>query len=381
MSPKAPILMVLSLLTLLGAAPALARKANEPIYQDPFDIGAGGASLTRASKDGRLFANPALLPQGGKFHRWAGFTFSVLANKESVGTAREMISGASSSDSSAEEGEDGADGGNAENEAFIDKVFDDPVRAGWGMSLSWITAYFGLSVFSRFEPDIRAREFGDSGFPELQFQAESYHGVALGAAMKTPFRWLTFGLTGKYLYAAEPNLSVELTDQEAIADMQDQNLTQDLTTHNTGVGIDAGMLMFFQGPWLDFSLAGKVDDLGATKLTGPAESPTEFKQVISAGTGVTLHTGADAIHMAIDYRDINNAYGEDMFKKVYVGTKVLLRTYVGLAAGYYHGSPSYGAEIDLILLRLAATYYTRELGDSPGVDPRRIYMFSLSTGF
>lgn len=369
----------ISILTILGLAwarPAYARKTNEPVYQDPFDLGAGGASLTRASRDGRLFSNPALLPYGGKFHRWIGTTFSVLANKESVGTAREMVTNASGGGDTASKGEEGA-----ANEEFIDKVFQDPVRVGWGLSVSWVTAYFGLSVFSRFEPDFRAREFGESGFPEVQFQADSYHGVALGAAMRTPFRWLTFGLTGKYLYAAEPNVSVELTDEEAIADMQSQTLAQDLTTHNKGFGVDAGMLMFFQGSTLDFSLAGKVDDLGNTKLLGPSETPSEFKQVVSAGTGLTLHTGADAIHMAVDYRDVTNAYDEDLFKKVYVGTKVLVRTYLGLGAGYYHGSPSYGAELDLLLLRIAGTYYTKELGDSPGVDPRRIYMISVSTGF
>ena len=82
------------LILLALAAPAttaLARKTNQPIYEDPFDIGAGGASLTRASKDGMIFSNPALLPQGGKFFRWVGTTFTLLSNKESIDTAREIF--------------------------------------------------------------------------------------------------------------------------------------------------------------------------------------------------------------------------------------------------------------------------------------------------
>jgi hypothetical protein len=59
---------------------------------------------------------------------------------------------------------------------------------------------------------------------------------------------------------------------------------------------------------------------------------------------------------------------------------VLIRTYVGVSAGVYHGYPSYGAEIDLLLLRVAGTYYTRELGDHPGVDPRGIYIVSVAAG-
>lgn len=59
----------------------------------------------------------------------------------------------------------------------------------------------------------------------------------------------------------------------------------------------------------------------------------------------------------------------------------MLRTYIGLAAGVYHGYPSAGIELDLLLMRLGVSTYTREFGDHPGVDPRRIVMGSISTGF
>ncbi len=355
-----------------GADVAWARKTNQPVYEDPFDIGAGGASLTRASKEGRLFANPALLPQGGAFHRWAGLTLTVLTNKESVDTARSLATGA-------REQEDGNEEAGPDTREIADAIFEQPLRVGWGASLAWVTRYFGLSVFSRFEPDLRARELGATGVPEIAFHAESYHGVALGTAINTPWRWLTFGLTGKYLYAAEPDLTIEVTDEEAIADLATN--AQGLASHNKGFGVDAGMLMFFQGQWVDFSLAGKVDDIGSTQLVGDNPSPTEFKQVVSAGTGLTFHTGADALHFAFDYRDILGAYGERPFKRYYAGTKLLLRTYIGLSAGYYNGYPSLGAEVDLILFRLAAVSFARELGDNPNTDPRRIYMVSLSMGY
>lgn len=371
----------------LGSPAAYARKTNEPIYQDPFDLGSGGATLTRASKEGRVFANPALLPQGGGFHRWLGTTMSLLANKESVDTAREIFNaarGASKTSSSAAEGEEATDDASAQKDQaqqLVDKALKDPIRVGWGFALSWITSNVGLSVFSRFEPDIRAREYGSTGLPEVKFEVESYHGAALGAAFRTPLRFLSLGVTAKYIYAAEPTVNVQVSDSDAIRSFANPTFLQDLTSHNVGLGFDAGALIFLQGNWVDLSLAAKADDLGNTAMTGASDSPTQFKQVNSAGLGLTFHTGADAIHMAVDYRDIGGAYGEEMFKRVYAGTKYLIRTWVGLSAGFYNGYPSYGAEVDLIFLRLAATYFTRELGDHPGVDPRRIYLVSLSTGF
>jgi hypothetical protein len=358
------------LFSALFAAPAYAVHTNQAVYEDPFDIGGGGASLTRASKDGRLFANPALLPYGGTFHKWLGTTTSLLTNKESVDTARTIFNNARS----------GKSGGDSDASSLVDKVFKDPVRVGWGLTLSWITNNFGLSVFSRFEPDIRARAYGSTGLPEVEFQAESYHGAALGTAIRTPFRWLSLGLTAKYLYVAEPDVKVEVTDQSAIAKFASPDFVQNLASHNKGVGFDVGSLIFLQGNWIDFSLAAKLDDAGNTKLTGPAESPKSFKQVESGGMGLTFHTNTDALHLAIDYRDIAGVYGEEKFKRIYAGAKLLLRTYVGFSAGYYNGYPSYGAEIDLILMRLSAVAYTRELGDHPGADPRHIYMGTLSLG-
>lgn len=387
-----------ALTALAISTPAYARKTNQPVYQDPFDLGAGGASLTRASKDGRVFANPALLPYGGKFHYWGGSSFSILANKESIDTARDLFGQASGSSSGGGE-ESGAEGDDdtatAENSKLMDRALEHPVRVGWGSSLSWITSHFGLSVFSRLEMDLRAREFGETGFPEAHFQAESYHGVVLGTALRTPWRWLSVGAAAKMIYGSEPNLRVQLTDTDSISQMSDPSLRQDLSNHKTGIGGDLGVLMFFQGQHVDWSFAAKVDDIGDTKFSGgqveenAADAAAaggshndleSFKQVMSAGAGLTFHTGSDAFHLALDYRDMTNAYGEKSFKKVYAGAKLLLRTYVGVSAGYYQGYPTYGAEVDFIVLRLAGTYYTRELGESPGVDPRRIYMFTLSAG-
>jgi hypothetical protein len=411
-------ILVLILMSLFLSTPAFARKTNQAVYQDPFDLGAGGASLTRASKDGRVHANPALLPYGGKFHYWGGLSNSVLTNKESVDIARDLFkqasgSGGGSDSAPAEEtpAEDGSEsestGGSAQASELMDKALAAPIRVGWGLSLAWVTRLFALSVFSRLEMDLRAREFGQTGFPEAHFQGESYHGVLLGTGVRTPFRWLSFGVAGKYVYGSEPDLRIQLTDTDSISQMSDPKLIQDLSAHKVGTGADLGMLMFFQGQTIDFSLAGKVEDLGNTKFVaasgkagalasedadaeaaaeGTGSEPSknnsleEFKQVVSVGTGLTFHTGSDALHLALDYRDILNAYGEKPFKKIYAGAKVLLRTYVGLSAGYYQGYPTYGAEVDLILVRLAGTYYTRELGDSPGVDPRRIYMVTVSAG-
>jgi len=358
--------------------PAFAQKNSAPIYQDPFDLGAGGASLTRASQVGVLFSNPALLAYGGGFHRWLGTEFSVLSNRESIETVRGVITGSGGEDDASAESTEGTEEG-SETADFVEKIFDDPVHIGWGSTLAWITSLGGFSVFSRFEPDLRARQFGATGLPEVRFRAESYHGAIAGTSLRTPWRWLAFGAAAKYLYVSEPDIAVEITDEAKIAELSSPDFVQNLASHNTGVGLDGSVLAFFQGRRVDYSFAGKIDDIGDTKLSGE-QNPESFRQVMSAGAAITFHTGADALHLALDMRDIGEVYGEPLYKRVHAGAKLTLRTWVGLSAGIHHGYPSFGAEVDLILLRLSATSWTREMSNTPGLDTRRIWLVSLSAG-
>jgi hypothetical protein len=127
-------------------------------------------------------------------------------------------------------------------------------------------------------------------------------------------------------------------------------------------------------------LAAALIDIGDTSI-GQGEEGQTLPQMLHSGIGVTFHTRQDAFHLALDFRDVLNAHHEEPFKRVYAGVKLLLRTYVGLGFGVYHGSPSFGAEIDLIFLRVAASVYTREYGHRPGIDPRPVAMVSIATGF
>jgi hypothetical protein len=357
---------------MMGPCPCLVAKTVEPAYQDPFDLAAGGASLTRASKEGVVFSNPALLRLASGFIRWIGSSTNLLVNKESVDTARKFLPGGSTQSSQSS---------GTNNAEALDLLLKNPLRIGWGQAVSLITRSFGGSFFSRFEVDFAASQYGASGLPEIAIKTESYNGFVLGAPIPVPIPWLYLGLTGKYLFASEESVSADVADQTQITKYSDPNTLKSLYSQNSGAGVDAGALLFLQSGSVDFSLAAKVDDIGNTKLTGDSLSPKSLKQVASVGTGLTLHTGDDMIHFAVDYRDIGNAYGEPLFKRVYAGTKVTVRQMFGVAAGYYNGYPSMGAVVDLFFFRLALTSYTRELGDHPGVAPRHVYLTSISAGF
>ncbi len=369
----------------LLATPAFARRTVGPIYEDSFDIAGGGASLTRASRDGRLFSNPALLPLGASWHRWFGTSLSVLY---SAG-AKELVGGMA-------KGSSGGDANNAAGDLIAGAVDNREAHFGTQFSLSWLTRDFGLSLFLRAEPDVELRQVGDYGAPAFRVGLEAYSGAVVAIPLPIPVRWFKLGLAGKYVIEED---AVQTVNIGAGNDKMQEDIAalSSAAVPRAGTGVDVGTLFFFQGSNVDFSVAGKIDDLGSTKLTplkavaestaddeAAADAPgaTAFKQTTNAGLGLTFHTGGDMIHFAVDYRDLAKAYPEErLFKRVYAGTKITVRGHLGLAAGIYHGKPSYGAEIDLFFLRLALTRFTREVGSYQGEAPREITMATLSMGF
>ncbi len=352
--------------------PAFARKTNQPVYEEPFDLGAGGASLTRATQEGILFSNPALLPYGGQFHRWIGLKNNFIAAKESIEFARSVSEQKEAPDPMS---------------VFQDAA-DHPVHGGLETSLAWINEKFGFTVFQRFEPDFAIKKYGfhpDSedpspaaGLPEVRFRSETYAGAVLGLAEKIT-RWWSLGITVKYLYSWEPDISLSYTDKAKLASYATPDAMREVATPGQGVGYDVGTLLFAQGKTVDYRFAAKVDDVGNTAFS--AGQPN-FLQTVSVGLGLTFHNDTDALHLAVDYRDILGAYHESLYKRLYMGARLLIRTYVGVAAGLYQGYPTMGLVVDFILFRVGFSAYGREYGTQPnvGVDPRNIYVLSLAFG-
>ncbi|MFW7380489.1 MAG: hypothetical protein ACOH5I_16875 [Oligoflexus sp.] len=340
-------------LVLAMATPAFARKTNGPLYQEAFDLAAGGASLTRASQEGIIYSNPALLPLGSAWVRWFGTQFGVMADQQ---LTQDLL---------------GGDTGGSE-EDFLNRS----AHVGQSLALSFLNQNFAISVFDRVELDISSDKFADGGLPALNVKAEAYAGGVVSVASR-PMPWLSLGVTGKYIIAAEPEILIPLADQEELSSvMQNPSQLKEQLQYGQGIGIDVGSLFFFQGRNLDYSFALKVDDLANTSLAG--RDP--FYQTVSAGFGMAFHGKTEVLHLALDYRDILDVYEERPFKKLYIGARLLVRQMFGLAAGFHQGIPTAGVKLDLIFFKIGLTAYGRELGNYPGERQRNLYYAYMALG-
>lgn len=333
-----------------------AGKTNEAIYQAPFDLAAGGASLTRASQEGIVFSNPALLTLGGAKVRWFGTQVGAIADQNLA----KAISGSG-----------------LETDNMADLLLDRSYHVGQSLSLSFLNQNFAVAVFDRIELDYEGQRYSDGGLPAIEIGVEAYGGALFSVASR-PRPWLSLGASLKYLIAAEPQLSIPLADQDELAQvLSNPARLQEELEYGEGIGLDVGSLLFFQGRRVDYSFALKVDDVADTALS----SRSPFYQTINAGVGLAFHGRTEVLHLSLDYRDILDVYEERPFKKIYLGARLLIRQRLGLATGLYQGIPTAGVTLDLHFLKLGLTAYGRELGQYPGEKQRNLYYGYLAFGF
>jgi len=351
----------LQLLTPNASAEPL--RKSSPLYENPFDLSAGGASLTRSTQEGVLFSNPSLPALGSGLLRWIYGRTSVHFGADAIDLTRESYK-------KQKAGELKVDS------QLIESVLKTPIHIGNDLNLGFITAFAGLGLFQCSRADIQGRQFGSVGLPEIRTRAEAAAGVAAFAAMPIGDT-LSVGATVKPLYAVESYENISLSD---FSGSGAQQLLSDLkanTQFGLGISTGIGATAQFRTSNFDIRLATTVDDVGQTKFNNSGISP--WKQILNIGVGLIPHTRSSAIHCAFDLRDVQAVYGEHWTRRSRAGCKILLNSRVGIGAGFYQGWPSYGLVLNLVLLRLEAGSYTREFGSEVGTIGRRVYF--VATGF
>ncbi|MEY2988123.1 MAG: hypothetical protein RJB13_1644 [Pseudomonadota bacterium] len=333
------------------------------LYENPFDLSAGGASLTRATQEGVLFANPSLPALGSGLLRWIYSRTSIHFGADAIDLARESFK-------KKKAGELKVDA------QLIESVLKTPIHVGNDLNLGFITAFGGVGIFQCSRTDIQGRQFGSVGLPEVRTRAEAAAGVAAFAAMPVGDT-VSVGASFKPLYAAESYENISLSDFSGNGTQQLLSELKSNTQFGLGLSTGLGATAQYRTTNFDLRLAATIDDLGQTKFINSNVSP--WKQIVNIGLGLIPHTRSSAVHCAFDLRDVQAAYGEHWTRRSRAGCKVLLNSRVGFGAGFYQGWPSFGVVLNLVFLRLEAGSYTREFGSEVGTIGRRVYF--VATGF
>ncbi len=337
-------------------------RKSAPLYENPFDLSAGGASLTRATQEGVFFSNPSLPALGAGFLRWIYGRTAFHFGADAIDLGREIY--------------EKKKAGNLKVDSdLVEKLLKTPIHVGNDATLGFLTAFGGLSAFQTLRTDIEGRQFGSQGLPEVRTRADAAVGLAALAAIPVG-DLLGVGVSVKPTYAAETSENISLSDFSGSGAKQMLTDIKKNTRYGLGISVGAGSTLQLRSPNFDVRIAVTADDIGQTQFSSGV-SP--WKQTLNAGIGIIPHTRGSAIHCAADLRDLKRAYGEHWTRRFRAGCKLLVASRIGFGGGYYQGWPSYGFVANLVLMRLEAGSYTREFGSEAGTRGRRVYF--VATGF
>jgi hypothetical protein len=352
------VLTFIELQAYVANAEVLPLRTNEPLYQNPFDLAGGGASLTRATQDAVIFSNPSLSAFGAGFLRSIYFRNALHSNQETISIARKIQSGKIEL-----------------NASFLESALRSPYHLGIDISAGFISSKLNIGFLSSSRVDIQGRKFGTTGSPELRSRSYSLAALAVGGSLQwNDVLAIGYALKPVYLGEASENIGLDTLLSSEGGTLQDRLKS----TLKRGYGLSTALAATLQKrtQWLDVRLALVGNDLGNTRFTG---GPTPWKQTYNGGVGIALHTRDSVLHCAADYRDFLGSYKEPWPKKVYAGCKAVSARYVGVAAGIYQGNPTFGGLLNLYFFRLEAGTYTREMGKTVGVNTRRLFFVAIGS--
>lgn len=250
---------------------------------------------------------------------------------------------------------------NTDNEVeisnFLKQRVGDPEHVRFMFTPGYAKKNFAVHMIANTNVDARIRNQANPvvdmlGAGDLGGQVSGAYGFRdgmykVGATLRVVRRW-----------------SVEKTYTPR--DLLDVNFKfdDDLKT-GTGVSGDVGGIVTFPVA-MSPSIGVVIKDIGSPSFGDAVKN----RQDIRAGFGARQEFPIGVLKVGLDVRRIG--YGEDAWKKVYLGGEFAFRKFLSLRAGLYQGYVTGGASLDLWVAHLSYATYAQEMGEFPGqVSDRR----------
>jgi len=200
--------------------------------------------------------------------------------------------------------------------------------------------------------------------PQVIIDGKADVGGVVGVAYGFREKKIQAGVALKFFQRQSFQKTYYATDIAA-EDFDPSNDFSDLKQTKTGFSGDLGVKV--NPEWaLRPSIGLVLQNIGGMNLD--SDSADELPQQLNAGISIHPDLWIFKNTLAFDLIDLTkNVEGEDDFyKRVHMGAEIRLPYILSLRVGANQGYPSFGATIDLWIIRLAYAYYKEELGAVAG---------------
>ncbi len=187
-------------------------------------------------------------------------------------------------------------------------------------------------------------------------------------------QYLQIGATGKVIRRSLVDRSYTIQD---IVDQNGISLSEDIQ-NGVGIGGDIGAILRL--PVLFTPAIGiTVQNVRGINL----DKAGKISEQINAGIALKPPFPLGQLVLAADVVDLGKEVGsdDDLYKRVHVGAEYAPFGMLSLRAGLNQGYPTFGATLDLWLLKIAGAYYVEEIGAFAGQRDDQRYVVQASIGF
>lgn len=245
--------------------------------------------------------------------------------------------------------------------------------------------YFGIAALYDAQAALYAK---NQIFPKIEYGFQRTSGVQAAFGFSTSqgrkrgygkrndnflSEW-RFGAAAKYLVRRG---GYRILTPIELASMSSDQLKNLMGGQGSGYGADIGVQRFHRvTPRSTFHFGATYTNIGDVGFGGGADP---VRSGVGAGIGWSQNLGIGVATLAYDVRQINRH--DDWRKKNHLGLRFsfpfLLDLYAGMNQSYF----TYGASVDIWLLKVTAASYKEEIGPLIFQDPERRYALRIDLKF
>ncbi len=351
------------------------------LYKSPRAMGMGGAYTAVGGRVDSLFYNPAGLINIPQDKGWEVNLINVSAeySKDAETFLKDM-----------KDALDVNEANGAQQKAVNDVLAryageDLHVRAADFTSIgkSYDRWAFGVGGIGNGRIDaIPHQGFGTDGF--LEVNADAIYG-AIGGFSTGITENLFGGISAKYLHRETLIHNFTALDFVNNQDNLSDYIQKDLRQSGNAFGFDAGVIWkFAAGSPINPSLGLSVMNIGDLDFGNAGKIPQTVNAGIAINPTIPMFR---SLTVALDYIDVFNNFKEDkdMAKRLRYGAEIQLfdiwPAELSLRAGMYENSPTFGADLRLLVFDISYVMYTEEVGAYAGQDKNKRQLLTVNIGW
>lgn len=359
------------------------------LYKSTRAMGMGGAYTAVGGRADTLFYNPAGLANMPKDKGWEVDLINVSAEvgKNSVDFFKDLQDALDTPD------RPGDTDGTADDEQ--QKAVNDVLAQYRGENL-----HLRVADFTAIAKSWERFAFGIGGLASGRFDAIAHQGFSADGVLELNAD-VTYGGIGGFSFGLTPDLFIGISAKALNRDSIIHNFTaRELVEHQdnmdtyikdtvrktgSAVGFDAGMIWKFdEESWWRPSLGLSVLNIGDLDFKEAGMIPMTVNAGIAVNPRITWFR---SLTLAADYVDITNNFTEDkdLAKRIRYGAELQLfdklPVEMALRLGMYEGSPTFGADLRLLIVTVSYTMYSEEVGAYAGQDKDKRQLLTLNIGW